>query len=247
MKNKYADIRETFSTAAKYLFPLRRVKQKDLANEMGMSLSSLNDYVNGRREGDESKRRQIASALGISYEDMLSLGQWILDGNDPEEFIPERGIVKPFTDEQLFQTAERGFEIEGGILTKVPLISWVRAGVWTGIEDIFYPGEADEWITVVSPVGENSFALRVHGDSMSPEFNPGDIIIVDPDKQPENGSYVVAKIETDSQNGEATFKQFVRDADRVYLKPLNTQYPVMDMTGVKFKIVGKVVQKIKVY
>jgi len=235
-------------TALAWIMDVKKQRtQVSLAQEVGIKKESMNAIIRQRKGASQRLQDAITAALGYSYPDMLSLGQWILDGNDPEEFMPDRGMVKPFTEEELLQTAERGYEIERGIPSKVPLISWVRAGIWMGISDIFYPGEADEWVSVVSPVGENSFALRVHGDSMSPEFNPGDIIVVDPDKLPENGSYVVAKIETDSQNGEATFKQFVRDADRVYLKPLNRQYPVMDMTGVKFKIVGKVVQKIKVY
>lgn len=221
--------------------------QVSLAQEVGVRKESMNAIIRQRKPASQALQDAITAALGYSYEDMLTLGQWILDGKDPEEFMPERGTVKPFTQDELERAAERGYEIEKKMIKKVPLISWVMAGDMNEIEDIFHPGQADEWITVVTPVGENSFALRVHGDSMSPEFNPGDIIIVDHSVQHESGDYVVAKIETDSQSGEATFKQFVRDAGRTYLKPLNRQYPVMDMTGVKFKIVGKVVQKIKVY
>jgi len=238
---------EQFSAALRFVIASKRMTKAEMAKIAGKSKRMIDYVLSNERGLGKAAAISLSERIGYSYSDMLSLGQWILDGENPEEFIPERGIVKPFTEEQLIQTAERGYEIERGIPSKVPLISWVRAGIWSGISGIFYPGVADEWITVVSPVGENSFALRVHGDSMSPEFNPGDIIVVDPDKPAENGNYVVVKIETDSQNGKATFKQFVQDADRVYLKPLNTQYPVMDMTGVKFKIVGKVVQKIKVY
>lgn len=230
---------EQFSAALRFIIASKRMTKAEMAKIAGKSIRMIDYVLSNERGLGKAAAISLSERIGFSYPDMLSLGQWILDGKDPEEFMPERGIVKPFTEEMLLQTAERGYEIERGIQSKVPLISWVRAGVWTGISDIFYPGEADEWITVVSPVGQDSFALRVHGDSMSPEFNPGDIIIVDPDKLPENSSYVVAKIETDSQNGEATFKQFVRDADKIYLKPLNRQYPVMDMTGVKFKIVGR--------
>lgn len=235
-------------TALAWIMDVKKQRtQVSLAQEVGVRKESMNAIIRQRKPASQALQDAITAALGHSYETMLSLGQWILDGNDPEEFMPERGIVKPFTQGELERAAERGYEIEKKMIKKVPLISWVQAGGWTGVVDMYHPGDADDWITVVAPVGDRGFALRVHGDSMSPEFNPGDIIIVDPDKPAENGNYVVVKIETDSQNGKATFKQFVQDADKIYLKPLNRQYPVMDMTGVKFKIVGRVVQKIKVY
>ncbi len=39
--------------------------------------------------------------------------------------------------------------------------------------------------------GAESFALRVLGDDMAPEFNEGEIIIIEPDGALKDGSYVV--------------------------------------------------------
>ena len=122
---------------------------------------------------------------------------------------------------------------------EVPLISWVQAGNWQNVEDPFYPGDAERWYSSSRTKSEYAFALTVHGDSMEPRFLDGDVIVIDPEKPYENGSYVIAK------NGEeATFKQLVIDGENVYLKPLNSRYPIKDMTGIEFKIVGVVVQRI---
>ena len=137
-------------------------------------------------------------------------------------------------------------EIEIG--TSVPIISWIQAGDWQEINDQFEPGDADDFILVCRNISKHTFALRIEGDSMEPEFSQGDFIIVDPAVQPETGRYVVAKTNNgNGNNGEATFKQFVRDGNSVFLRPLNDKYPLMDMTGKKFKIVGCVVQKTKEY
>lgn len=73
---------------------------------------------------------------------------------------------------------------------------------------------------------------------MEPEFTEGDIVVVDPGLEAASGDYVIAK------NGEeATFKQLIVDGGSVYLNPLNTRYPIKDMTGVEMKIVGVVVEK----
>lgn len=78
---------------------------------------------------------------------------------------------------------------------------------------------------------------------MAPEFTDGDIIVVDPDKTPANGNYIIAKNGTT----EVTFKQLVIDGQSVFLKPLNDRYPIRDMTGIEFRIVGVVVEKRKRY
>ncbi len=69
---------------------------------------------------------------------------------------------------------------------------------------------------------------------MTPNFSPGELIIVDPVVQPETGKYVIAKLASDNgENGEATFKQFISDGDQIYLKPLNKKYALMNMTVIK--------------
>ncbi|MBM9614724.1 S24 family peptidase [Desulfobulbus rhabdoformis] len=78
---------------------------------------------------------------------------------------------------------------------------------------------------------------------MEPEFIEGEIITVDPGRDAVNGTYVIAK----NGEGEATFKQLVLDGSSVFLKPLNARYPIKDMTGVEFRIIGVVVAKEKRY
>lgn len=199
-----------------------------LANAVECSSGYISDLMAGKKEGSEKIRRKIARYFDIEYEEMLRLGGWIVEGGDPELFRKK--------EDKLFCA---------GVVKKVPLLTWVQAGAFRGVE-MYRPENPEDWITVIAPVGENGFALRIHGDSMSPEFIAGDIIIIDPDYQPSTGDFVVASM-GNGEATEATFKQFVRDADRVYLKPLNPVYPVLDMTGIEFKVVGCVVQKIKVY
>lgn len=125
---------------------------------------------------------------------------------------------------------------------KIPIISWVQAGDWQDVFDPYQPGVAEDWVLTTETNHPNAFALVVHGDSMEPEFLEGDIVTVDPGRDAINGSYVIAK------NGEeATFKQLVIDGSNVYLKPLNTRYPIKDITGIEIKIVGVVVEKRKRY
>ena len=126
---------------------------------------------------------------------------------------------------------------------KVPVISWVQAGAWSETEDPFQPGYAEEFVLILENCGPNTFALRVVGDSMEPEFVAGDILLVDPACDWSSRDYIIAK----NGDDEATFKQIVTDGGKIFLNPLNRRYPIQDMTGKNFKVIGRVIQKVKKY
>lgn len=84
-----------------------------------------------------------------------------------------------------------------------------------------------------------SFALRVLGDDMSPEFNDGEIIIVEPDGVLRDGSFVLAQFE-----GEWIFRQLRRE-DGYWslhaLKDLLPALPLPDLAAVRGVIIQKAV------
>lgn len=85
--------------------------------------------------------------------------------------------------------------------------------------------------------GGESFALMVLGHSMAPEFNEGEIIIIEPDGLAQDGSYVLAW----HQEG-WTFRQLLRAGTGWVLHPLNPAFgdaPLMDLTAVRGVIIQK--------
>lgn len=121
-----------------------------------------------------------------------------------------------------------------------PEISWVQAGIAAEAMDLsnvatceVHPSDA--W------AGPNGFWLRVKGPSMtSPNgmsFPEGMVILVAPGFDVESGQYAVAKI---TETNEATFKQFIWDSGRAYLKPLNPSFPTVEVDG-EWIVVGRVV------
>lgn len=123
----------------------------------------------------------------------------------------------------------------------VPLISSVQAGHWTHAADLLQPGEAYDWIETGVTVRPHTFALRVTGDSMEPEFAHGTIVIVEPEMDAHPGDYVVAK----NGDEEAVLKKLVRDGADLYLVPLNTRYPIKPLGAAR--IVGVVREAVKRY
>jgi SOS-response transcriptional repressor LexA len=88
-----------------------------------------------------------------------------------------------------------------------------------------------------SCAGAEPFTLMVLGDSMVPEFNEGEIIVIEPDGLTTAGSYVLAFC-----NEEYIFRQLVRSGDAWCLHALNERYPdvpIADLSSVKGVIIQK--------
>ena len=172
--------------------------------------ATVGNFINGRRRLTLDQVTRFANGLGCSISDISPM-------------LAEK--VAGMADYDNGQTnIMPGPRIRG----RVPLISWVQAGMWMEIVDNFAPGDAEQWLDTTYNARSNTFALRVQGDSMEPRFPEGSIIIVEPNDDAVHGKFVVAKRPGENS---ATFKQLVVDGGRCYLKPLNPIYPLIEITA----------------
>lgn len=216
---------ENFNERFKRLRRATGLVQKDFARRAGVSQATISDIERGRNEGSD-KIVELALALGVSPT-YLKTG---FDAKTPPNFGGSN-VTELST-----------------LYVKVPIISWVKAGMMEDVQDIFEPGFADNWIDVPKKrTTANSFALEVVGDSMtSPNdkysFEEGDIIICDPDLAAKAGDFVIAK---DVERQAATFKKLTFDGSRYYLKPLNPAYPAIEIDDPAVRVIARVVRRIK--
>ncbi len=85
--------------------------------------------------------------------------------------------------------------------------------------------------------GGESFALQVLGQSMAPEFNEGEIVIIEPEGLAREGSYVLAQL-----RNEWIFRQLCRNAEGWTLHALNPAWPDLplpDLSAVRGVIIQK--------
>lgn len=126
---------------------------------------------------------------------------------------------------------------------RIPLINYVQAGELTEIGAAF-SGEALEYLLTDMQLSDHAFALEIAGNSMYPEFKPGDRIIVDQEVCPQPGDFVVAR------NGgyEATFKKYRprgidESGNEVFeLVPLNEDYPTLSSRTEPLIIIGTMME-----
>lgn len=199
-------------------------KQREFAEAIGYEPSMVSRLLSA----NDQTRQRIGSRMARSIEAKLRLPGNVLDVPAVESEVADYNV-------------DPGPALRGS----VPLISWIQAGAWREVIDNLQPGMGERWIGTTARVGPHAYALRIVGDSMtnpagSPSFPEGTIIIVDPDRDPTPGRFVVVR---QNHDDECTFKQLVKDGARMYLKPLNPRYPILDM-GADAVVCGVLVQAV---
>lgn len=124
----------------------------------------------------------------------------------------------------------------------IPVISWIAAGSFSPTETVIKDAEIEEWLPPNKKCGPNGYGLVVTGVSMSPKFEIGDKIYVNPDVQTfdlQTDDLVIVSCAGDT---EATFKCLIIEGGNKYLKPLNPNWPeqIIKLTE-DCRLVGKVV------
>lgn len=127
---------------------------------------------------------------------------------------------------------------------RIPIISYVQAGMMTEAFDPFVMGDGFEIITTDLNLSGSAFGLIIKGPSMEPEFREGDKIIIDPAVSPQPGDFVVAK----NTDEEATFKKYrprgtnERGEMEFELVPLNDDFPTLHSERDHLHVIGVMVE-----
>jgi SOS-response transcriptional repressor LexA len=192
------------------------VRKKDIADKIGATSQKMTNWQS--RGLPSSEYENISKKLGITVDQLIG------DNLQP-------GLVREDPNVYIIQAKE------------VPLIDMVAAGNWSECVDPYPMGFGEE--TRLCPVrhGDNTFAVRINGESMMPRFRHGEIIFCDPSKRAENGDFIIAKLTDDNQ---ATFKQLIIEDGKHFLKAINPDWPnqFIEING-NCHIVGKVIAKIE--
>jgi SOS-response transcriptional repressor LexA len=174
--------------------------------------------------------QQFADAIGVSRG---AVQQW----EKPGGTAPKRGNqpqVAKILGISVAELLSGGSNVGGRLIVRaeVPLVSEVEAGNYTVIDN-FKPKGRFDTVPVSIEVKRHTYALRVHGDSMvshvGDSFPEGSVVVVEPEMPPLPGDYVIVL----NTANETTFKQLVWDGGELYLKPLNTRYPIKPLGSAK--------------
>lgn len=130
------------------------------------------------------------------------------------------------------------YPLEQGV--KIKVLGSIPAGIpIEAVEDVI--GEIEISNSVAST--GNYFALKVKGESMSPQILDGDIVVVKQQQNASNGDICVIMI----NGNEATLKKIKKDPNGISIIPNNPAFDVMyfsnyDIETLPIRILGKVVE-----
>ena len=191
-----------------YLKSIRQahdISLREVDKRTGISYTHLNMIENGKRNVTPALLRNLANLYNINYLDLYE----------------KAGYIDLIEDEK-----KSKYKIDklGNPATSIPILGTVKAG-YDYLAQENWIGTIDVETSLVGN-GDEYFALKVHGDSMSPVLIEDDIVIIKKQNDFENGDIVVAII----NGNEATIKKGKKTNSSITLQPLNTAYDPLVFT-----------------
>lgn len=188
--------------------------QERLAHKMGLTRGAITHYLAGRRVPPLQQFKKLAAVLKADP-------AWLQYGTSVKE---KMGYLAAK------ETVKKG-EIHT-LQKRIPLLTWEQVAEWIDVTKLACD-EIKEYVPHFYTDQLHWYALRVKGDAMtaplgnSKSFHAGDMIIIDPTKKAMHGNNVIALL---PRSKEVTFKEYVIDGGVHYLKPLNPQYPIVQIS-----------------
>lgn len=212
------------------------------ARHYKLDVTYVSQLLNGHRNLGEKAARTLEGKFGWPSMSMdFPENDWETGTEEASASPKLRNLEKTKAGSR---QARHFFSTLPGGIREVPVISSVQAGLWREAVDSYAPGAGHDYVVVQADLGSHTFALKVRGDSMEPEFKEGDTIIIDPDIKPTPGDYVVAR----NEDQEATFKKYrprgrnAQGIDVIELVPLNEDYPILRSDVSPIEIIGTLVE-----
>lgn len=205
-----------FSNRFKELRTEKGLTQEDLSKKLELAKSTISMYENGNREPDFEVLEKIADFFNVDINYLLGTSNI----RNAHAIIGDN-----------FETIELGKSIN------IPVVGTIPAGVpIEAIQNVIeYIDIPEEWTK-----GDKQFiGLKVSGDSMYPLFLDGDTVVIQLQKDAENGDICACYV-----NGyDATLKRIKLTNGSITLQPENPNYPPKTYIHPgKVTIAGKVVE-----
>lgn len=211
-----------------------------LATEIGSDVGNLSRVERGMQGYSEQIIDKIASALDVPRAALFAENDMVADliiASGDKLDIMQIKSSRPEKFDQNVTPVAMG-------MRPIPVISAIQAGQLKDMENPYSPGDGYSIEYTDQNLSRWAFALDVEGLSMTPLFQPGDRIIVDPDIAPQPGDYVIARNGSD----QATFKKYrPRGIDAkgemiFELVPLNDDFPTMRSDTEHLIVIGVVTE-----
>ena len=166
------------------------IQQKELALTLGVSQPTISDWEANKKDPSGDRLKRLADYFGV--DELVILGKGVVDLNSPTQ--------------QLDDFIALGRSV-------LPIIGDIACG-----EPILAEQNIEGYADLPEGVHAD-FALRCKGDSMTPTFLNGDLVLIRRQPEVENGQIAAVSI-----NGEATLKHVYMRESGLMLVADNPSY-----------------------
>lgn len=204
----------------------RHMKQKEIAADLGIALTTYNGYETGFRDPPASFWLMVADKYRVSIDYLMGFT------DDPHrvKYAARSKVEASYygLDETSRRVVDAVMQIEAERTEAAPVIELRRQKVIPLFAAAAGPGEPpsqdelDEY--EIDAESKAQFAVRISGDSMEPELHDGEIVLCER-KRPEIGMLAVMMV-----NGFLLCKQYIEDElGNMYLRSLNRARDYLDV------------------
>lgn len=170
------------------------IQQKELALTLGVSQPTISDWEANKKDPSGDRLKRLADYFGV--DELVILGKGVVDLNSPTQ--------------QLDDFIALGRSV-------VPIIGDIACG-----EPILAEQNIEGYADLPEGVHAD-FALRCKGDSMTPTFLNGDLVLIRRQPEVENGQIAAVSI-----GGEATLKHvYVRESGLMLVADNPSYEPIL--------------------
>lgn len=180
-------------------------------------------------------RNDMCKALGVKY---TTFTDWVKGNSYPR--IDKIELMANYFGIEKSDLVENRSSKKKSNSVKIPVLGRVAAGIpLEAIEEIIDTEEIEEELAATG----DFFGLQIHGDSMQPRMQEGDIVIVRKQNDAESGDTVIALINGD----DATCKKLKKIDGGIMLIANNPAYEPMiftydDIKNKPVQIIGRVME-----
>jgi SOS-response transcriptional repressor LexA len=200
-----------------YLIKQAQITEAGLAKRINIPRATINRLASGKTPDPRaSTLNAIAAYFNVSVDQLL--GKQPLFSNNNHSII-----AAPHA--------------------SIPVIEWQNAKNWQEFALSLKPDKHFNWVMVDPSSTQGKFALCLKGESMWPQFQENTLLLIDPDRKPENRDFILAYIK---KRDEIVFRQLIVEEKYRFLKAVNTIFPVIQLEEHDI-IVGIIIQTRKNY
>ncbi len=200
------------SNILNYLLEKAHISEAKLARQINVPRATINRLVSGRTPDPRaSTLSAIAHYFNVSVDQLLGKQPLFLDNK--KTLITTQHV-------------------------SIPIIDLDDSKNWQGVIGKLRPDTHHDWIMIDPSIDDAKFAIRVHGESMWPQFQTNTILIISPEKTAKNRDFVIAYVK---KNNEMVLRQYIVEDRYKFLKAINHIFPTITFMD-SDKIIGVVIQ-----